>query len=60
MYLDDGVSRNSAPMSCFKREDSGYSGKTALVADTEAKGCYRHVCVTNVWLVYKSNFHLSV
>ncbi|KAL8792282.1 MAG: hypothetical protein Q9195_005161 [Heterodermia aff. obscurata] len=48
MYLDDGVSRDSAPVSCFSKT-SGPDSKsnTTLVADEEAKGCYRQVRITH-------------
>ena len=49
MYLDDGVSRDSAPVSCFAKT-SGLDSKsnTALVADEEARGFYRRVRITHV------------
>lgn len=44
MYLDDGISRESAPKSCFMHSNQkAVNGDSALVADKEASGCYRQV-----------------
>ena len=49
MYLDDGVSSDSAPVSCFARtSQSDFKGRTVLVADKEARCCYRQVRITDV------------
>lgn len=50
MYLDDGVSRESAPKSCFIHSDlKAINGTNALVADKEATGCYRQVVFSQVF-----------
>lgn len=58
MYLDDGVSRDSAPRSSFMHSDhTEYKGDLALVADKEARGRYRKVCITQASLsVENRNF----
>lgn len=49
MYLDDGVSRDSAPTSSFRHPDhAALEGEVALVADAEASGRYRKVCIEQV------------
>ena len=49
MYLDDGVSRDSAPRSSFRHSDNAaFEGEPALVADREARGRYRKVCIYQV------------
>ena len=49
MYLDDGVSRDSAPVSSFRHSDhAALEGEPALVADIEARGRYRKVCINQV------------
>ena len=49
MYLDDGVSRDSAPRSSFRHSDHAVlEGEPALVVDIEARGRYRKVCIKQV------------
>ena len=49
MYLDDGVSRASAPKSSFMgTNDARTDLPAALVADPEAQSVYRHVRIKHV------------
>ena len=49
MYLDDGVSRDSAPKSSFlQSDDTAFNGNRALIADPEACSRYREVVITQV------------
>lgn len=58
MFLDDGVSRASAPKSSFLEPmDSSSSLPTALVVDKEAQSQYRQVRVAHVSYHRVSSIH---
>ena len=50
MYLEKGVSCESAPKSCFIRSNQILIHEDcALVADPEARGCFRYVILSQVF-----------